>query len=72
MSIGNKSIVIMTAEASDRLKRFENFRNAEAIYEDKSIARVLIYLYPDMYPGQKDEASEAISSSYGFYEEIAS
>jgi len=62
------------AEASDRLKRFEKFQEMQRRFsEDKSIARVLIYLYPDMYPGQKDEASERISSSlWGFMKKLPS
>jgi hypothetical protein len=61
------------AEASDRLKRFEKFQEMQRRFrEDESIARVLRFLYPSQYPGQKVDVSEADKFAFmGFYEEIA-
>ena len=61
------------AEASDRLKRFEKFQEMQRRFnEDKSIARVLRFLYPSQYPGQTADVSEADKFAFmGFYEEIA-
>ncbi|MGA8699420.1 MAG: hypothetical protein WB689_37455 [Xanthobacteraceae bacterium] len=61
------------AEASDRLKRFEKFQDMQRRFrEDKSIARVLRFLYPDQYPDQQANVSKADKFVFmGFYEEIA-